>query len=122
MLFTTIGQQRVFLWMLAAGTLMGAWYAATALIRRLLSAGPLLSLAADLAFGLGAAAIFCLALVTANRGALRLYTVLSAALGFALFALGAFPAGRRALSASKRGVCHIIVKLSRYRWIKVIFR
>ena len=89
MLFTTLGQHRVFLWMLAAGALTGAWYAGMAALRRLLSAGPWLSLLADCAFGLGAAAIFCLALFTANYGQLRLYAVLADALGFGLFALGA---------------------------------
>jgi len=122
MLFATAKQGALFLWMMAGGAAIGFWYMLTAGLRRFIQAGFWLSLICDLAFGLGAATIFCLALVSANRGALRLYTVASAALGFALFALGAFPAGRRALSAAKRGVCHIIVKLSRYRWIKVIFR
>ena len=122
MLFTTLGQHRVFLWMLAAGALAGAWYGAMALLRRLLAAGPLLSLAADVAFGLGAAAIYCLALVSANHGVPRLYTLLAAALGFALFALAAFPAGRRLLFVAKRAINQIIVIFGRFRWIKVIFR
>lgn len=122
MLFTTIGQHRVFLWMLAAGALMGAWYAVTALIRRLLAAGFWLSLAADLAFGLGAAAIFCLALFTANYASLRLYALLAAALGFTLFLLAAFPPGRRIILVTNRAINHIVVKLGSIRWIKVIFR
>ena len=57
MLFSTVGQGWVFLWMLSAGAAIGAWYACMAALRRLLCAGPWLSLAADIAFGAGAAAI-----------------------------------------------------------------
>ena len=60
-LYETVGQLQVFVWMLAAGALMGAWYAVTALLRRLLEARTWLGLCADAAFGLGAGAIFCLA-------------------------------------------------------------
>ena len=122
MLFSTIGQGWVFLWMTAAGAAIGAWYALLAALRRLLSAGMWISLAADLAFGAGAAAIFCAALVAANYGRVRIYAVLGAALGFALFAAGAFPPGRRAARALADGARHIFVKISRFRWIKVIFR
>ena len=122
MLFSTIGQGWVFLWMLAAGALIGAWYAALAALRRLLRAGFWLSLAADIAFGVGAAAIFCAALVAANYGAARLYAVLGACLGFALFAAGVYPPGRRAAGAVARAFRRILVKIRRFRWIKVIFR
>ena len=122
MLFATIGQGWVFLWMLAAGAVIGAWYALLAALRRLLAAGFWLSLAADLAFGAGAAAIFCGALVAANYGRAELYTALGAALGFALFALGVFPPARRAADAVAGAIRRILVKIRRYRWIKVIFR
>ena len=122
MLFSTIGQGRVFLWMAAAGALIGAWYAAMEALRRLLSAGFWLSLAADIAFGGGAAALFCLALYTANYGQPRLYAVAGSALGFALFMLGAYAPARRAASAALRACRHFFVKLRGYRWIKVIFK
>ena len=122
MLFETIGQIHVFVWMLAAGAAIGAWYACLAGLRRLLRAGVWLSLVADIAFGAGAAALFCLALVTANYGKPRLYAVLAAALGFALFAAGAYPPGRRIARGMARGLCRIFVKIRQLRWIKVIFR
>ena len=122
MLYQTIGQFRVFLWMLAAGALMGAWYAVTALARRLLRAGLWLGLCADLAFGLVAGAVFCGALYTANYGELRLYAVLAAALGFALFAGGVYPPGKRMVSATIVTIHRILVKLRRHRWINVIFK
>ncbi len=122
MLFSTIGQGWVFLWMLAAGALIGAWYALLAALRRLLGAGFWLSLAADIAFGAGAAAIFCGALVLADYGRARLYGVLAAILGFALFAAGTFLPARRAASALSGAARRIFVKIRAFRWIKVIFK
>ena len=122
MLFSTIGQGWVFLWMVAAGAAIGAWYALLAGLRRLLAAGFWLSLAADVAFGAGAAAIYCAALVAADYGRARLYAALGALLGFALFAAGVFPAVRRAASAVAQAARRIFVKIRAYRWIKVIFK
>ena len=122
MLFSTAGQGWVFLWMLAAGALIGAWYALLAALRRLLCAGFWLSLAADLAFGAGAAAIFCAALVAADYGRVRLYGVLAALAGFALFAALAFPPARAAARRVAGAVRRIFVKIRSFRWIKVIFR
>ena len=112
----------MFAWMLAAGALIGAWYACLAALRRLLSAGPWLSLAADAAFGAGAGAIFCLALYTANYGRLRLYCVLASVLGFALFVLGVLPPARAAIRWILAAFRRIFVKIGQVRWIKVIFR
>ena len=122
MLFGTIGQHRIFLWMLAAGAMIGGWYAVTSALRRLLSAGPVLSLVMDSAFGVGAGAIFCGALYTANYGSLRFYCCVAAGLGFALFMLGACPPCRRIISVTKKWIFQSIVTIGRYRWIKVIFR
>ncbi len=122
MLFETLGQLRVFLWLMAAGALAGAWYAVTAGARLLLRAGVVLGLCADLAFGLGAAALFCLALYTANYGELRLYEVLGFALGFALFAGGAYPPGKKIVNDTIVTMRRIIVKVRRHRWINVIFK
>ena len=122
MLFSTVGQGSVFLWMMGAGAVIAVWYGVCAALRRLLQAGFWLSLAADIGYGIGAAALFSLALYAANYGSLRLYAVLGAALGFALFAAGAYPPGRAAARALARAARHIFVKISRFRWIKVIFR
>ena len=122
MLFETLGQFRVFLWLLAAGALAGAWYAVTAGARRLLRAGVMLGLCADLAFGLGAAALFCLALYTANYGELRLYEVLGFILGFAIFAGGVFPPGKRIVNDTIVTMRRIVVKVRHHRWINVIFK
>ena len=86
MLYQTLGQFRVFLWMLAAG------------------------------------AVFCAALYTANYGQPRLYAVAAAALGFALFAAGVYPPGKKAVFVLFGMFRTIIVKIRRHRWINVIFK
>lgn len=122
MLFSTVSQGSVFLWMLAAGAVVALWYGLCAALRRLLRAGFWLSLAADIAFGVGAAALFVLALYAANYGSLRLYAVLGAALGFALCAGALYGPARRACGGLWRLGCHIVVKIRRFRWINIIFR
>lgn len=122
MLFATVGQGWVFAWMVAAGALIACWYALLAALRHLLAAGFWLSLAADVAFGVGAAAIFCGALVTADYGRVRLFSIAGALAGFALCAAGLFPPARRAATAVGKAFYHIYVKFRSFRWIKVIFR
>lgn len=122
MLFSTVGQGWVFVWMLASGALIAVWYALLAALRRLLAAGFWLSLASDAAFGVGAAVLLCGALVTADYGRVRLYSLLGAGLGFSLCAYGLFPPARKAASVFGRTVCRIFVKIGGFRWIKVIFR
>lgn len=122
MLYATAGQGWVFLWMMAAGALIAAWYALLAALRKLLRAGFWLSLAADIAFGAGAAALFCAALVAADDGRVRLYALLATALGFMLFAGAAYAPARRAARAVAGALRRIFVKIRGFRWIKVIFR
>ena len=122
MLFATVGQGWVFLWMVAAGALIACWYALLAALRRLLTAGFWLSLAADAAFGVGAAAVFCGALVSADYGRVRLFSILGTLTGFALCAVGLFSPARGVAAAMKRGIRHIFVKIHENRWINVIFK
>ena len=122
MLFSTVGQGWVFLWMVAAGALIACWYALLAALRRLLAAGFWLSLAADIAFGIGAAAMFCAALVTADYGRVRLFSIAGTLVGFALCAAGLFSPGRCLAVALVERLRHIFVKIRAHRWIKVIFK
>ena len=108
--------------MCAAGALVGLWYDFCGLVRRLLAAGPLLSLLADAAFGLGAAAIFCAAAVAADHGAVRLYMVLATLLGWLLYALGAARLLRALARRAARLGERILRALKENRLIKVIFR
>lgn len=122
MLFATVGQGWVFLWMVAAGALIGCWYALLAALRRLLAAGFWLSLAADIAFGVGAAALFCGALVAADYGRVRLFSVAGALTGFVLCAVGLFSPARQAAAALTENLRRIFAKTQTFRWIKVIFK
>ena len=122
MLFSTVGQGWVFLWMVAAGALIACWYALLAALRRLLAAGFWLSLAADAAFGVGTAAIFCAALVAADYGRVRLFSVAGTLAGFALCAAALFSPARRLAMALAGRFRHIFVKIRAFRWIKVIFK
>jgi hypothetical protein len=108
--------------MVAAGALIACWYALLAGLRRLLSAGFWLSLAADVAFGVGTAAIFCGALVAGNYGRVRLYPIVGTLAGFVLCAMGLLPPVRRAAATLKSVFRHIFVKIRDFRWINVIFK
>lgn len=122
MLFSTIGQIYVFLWMMTAGLIIGAWYALMAALRKLLQAGFWLGLALDIAFGAGAAVVFSVFLVAANYGEVRLFAVFGAIIGCALFAIGLWPPVR-ALFAYVRGKLYRIYNaFKQNRLIKVIFR
>lgn len=122
MLYATIGQIYVFLWMVPAGFVIGALYDIFRLIRRLLRAGTALSLLLDLTWGALSGAAFACMLVTANRGVPRLYTAVAAAIGCALYAAAVSePAARaagRLAALSKRAV----TKLSQFKAVKMLLK
>ena len=122
MLFSTIGQIHVFLWMIGAGLAIGAFYALCAWLRRLLCAGFWLTLTIDALFGLGAALLLIITALIADHGRLRLYELLGAALGAILFELGLRPMIESLTGSLWRRLRGIFQKISRFRLIKVIFR
>ena len=122
MLFATIGQWKVFVAMMAAGLLVGLVYDLLAGARRLLRAGPLISLCADLAFGLTAALVLGGALTFANYGQMRLFAFLGAGSGAALYALGPHRLGRGLLRGFVRKSRRIWRRIVKFRLFKVIFR
>ena len=75
MLFYTVGQSRVFLMMLCVGLGIGAWYSLLEVMRRLQQAGAALSLAMDVLFGVGAAALIVWGAMRICYGELRLYSM-----------------------------------------------
>lgn len=85
MLFYTVGQSRVFLTMLCVGLGIGAWYSLLEVMRRLQQAGAALSLAMDMLFGAGAAALIVWGAMRIAYGELRLYAILGAVCGCLLF-------------------------------------
>lgn len=122
MLFATVGQGSLFIWMMAAGALIGLWYMLTALLRRFIQAGFYLTLACDLLFGAGAAVIFTAALVMGNYGRARPFAVLGCICGAILFAIAASAPLRALQTLLRRAGCSIKLKLAKNRLIKVIFK
>lgn len=122
MLFATVGQGALFIWMIVAGMAVGAWYGVTALLRRILQAGLFLTLACDLLFGAGSAAILLYFMVAGNYGQLRLFSILGAILGFSLFMFALATPMKRLLDGLEGIFRRIVSWFSKNRLINVIFR
>lgn len=122
MLFATVGQGALFIWMVVAGMAVGVWYGLIALLRRILQAGFWLTLACDLLFGLGSAVILLYFMITGNYGQVRLFSILGAALGFFLFMFALAVPMVRLLEMLEKALRHFMTKLSKNRLINVIFR
>lgn len=122
MLFSTIGQIYVFLWMVGAGLLIGALYALCAGLRRLLRAGFWLTLIVDLLFGLLTAVILIAAMLIASYGRVRLYELLGAVSGTILFSQGIEPPLKRLCSAMGNRFRRLFQMTANFRPIKVIFK
>ena len=87
MLFHTVGQAQVFLGMLYAGLLIGAWYDGLGFVRRVLQAGPWLTACLDVVFSLGAGYCLIAFLLLTNFGEMRLFCLLGALCGAILYVL-----------------------------------
>jgi len=122
MLFSTIGQWKVFFLMTACGMLVGIWYAFLSVARRLLRAGPVISIAVDLLFGAGAFAPIAWGLYAASWGEIRLFSMLAVLFGFLLFQTGANVLARAILRPIVRGIRQSSRKIAQSRLFKVIFR
>ena len=122
MLFSTIGQWKVFFSMMVAGVLVGVLYGILKLLRSALSAGPLLTLVADLAFGAGAALILGAMLTFSNYGAARAFAFLGATVGLCLYFAGIHSVARAVCIRLSRGIRHIFSAIAKNRLIKVIFK
>jgi len=122
MLFATVGQGALFVWMMLCGVVIGVWYALMALLRRILQAGFWLTLACDLAFGFGCAVILLGFMVLGNYGQFRLYMLLGAVAGIILFAFALASPLCRLLTWMKEAGGRIWAKITKNRLIKVIFR
>ena len=122
MLFSTMGQGALFLWMMLAGFAIGAWYALTAALRRFIRAGFWLGLLCDLLFGLGCAAILLAALLLGSWGEARFFAFIGVILGILIFIL-AFAAPFQKIEAQ---ICKLwdrfCVWWSENRLIKVILK
>ena len=122
MLFATVGQGARFVWMMAAGAAVGAWYMLTALLRRFIQADFWLTLLCDLLFGAGAAVILIAALIAGSYGQVRPFDILGAILGAALFGAGLLAPLWALLRKMRRKIRHIMTSLSKKHLINIIFK
>jgi spore cortex biosynthesis protein YabQ len=91
MLFYTVGQPQAFLGMMYAGLAAGLLFDGAALVRKLLSAGRLLTLAVDCAFSLACAVLLAAVWLRVNYLDFRMYALMGAAAGAVLYALTVRP-------------------------------
>ena len=122
MLFATVGQGARFIWMLAAGAAIGAWYMLTALLRRFIQAGFWLTLACDLLFGAGAAVLLIAALIVGSYGQTRPFDILGAIIGAMLFGAGILSPIWSLLRKIRLKIRHIMARLSKNHLLNIIFK
>ncbi len=122
MLFATVGQGARFIWMMAAGAAVGAWYLVTALLRRFIQAGFWLTLCCDLLFGLGAAAILIAALIAGSYGQARPFELLGAMCGAGLFCAGFLAPLWSLLRRLRRNLDKTLAVLAKKHPINIIFK
>jgi hypothetical protein len=91
MLFYTVGQPQAFLGMVYAGLAAGLLFDAAALVRKLLAAGRVLTLAVDCAFSLVAVLMLAAVWLRVNYLDFRMYALMGAACGAVLYALTVRP-------------------------------
>lgn len=118
MLFYTIGQGSVFVWMTLCGMLTGLLYDLFRLIRCILRAGTGLTLALDIAWGACSGVVLAVMLVIANRGELRPYVLAAVLAGFLLYQAAA--SRPMVWAAGKMAAC--VKKLPRFRLLQNLFR
>lgn len=122
MLFATIGQGAIFLWMTAAGAAIGAVTLAFDALRRILQAGKILSAALDFAAGAVASAVLIAALIIGNYGRVRFYELFAAALGLAMFRFAAASPARTAMKKLTALLKAAGKRLNSYKVIKYLLK
>lgn len=118
MLFYTIGQGNVFLWMAFAGLLIGFGYDCFRLLRCLFRVGAVGTLLLDCLWGVVSGVVLACMLVIANRGELRAYVLLAVLCGFLLYGAAA----SRPMLLLARRVRRLVKKLPRFRLLDIVFK
>jgi len=81
----TLNQFYVFLGAVYGGIIIGIWYDVLRLVRIMTVPRPFWCAVCDLVFWIGAAVLFFMVMLDVDNGDLRVYTLLGAAVGFALY-------------------------------------
>ena len=122
MLFATIGQGAIFLWMTAAGAVIGAITLAFDALSCILQAGKILSAALDFAAGAVASAVLIAALIIGNYGRVRFYELFAAALGLAMFRFAAASPTHTAMKKLAALLKAVGKRLNSYKVIKYLLK
>ncbi len=122
MLFATIGQGAIFLWMTAAGAVIGAVTLAFDALRCILQAGKILSAALDFAAGAVASAVLIAALIIGNYGRVRFYELFAAALGLAMFRFATASPAHAAMKKLAALLKAVGKRLNSYKVIKYLLK
>ena len=122
MLFSTIAQPLIFLWMMFCGGIIALWYGAMKAVRRITAAGFFLSLFCDLIFSLGCAVILVAGLIVADYGRVRLYSLIGALLGTIMTHFALISPLQVIFSQIWTKFHGIMTKLAKNRLIKVLMK
>ena len=122
MLFATIAQPLLFLWMMLSGMIAALWYALVDGVRKLMQAGRLLSLFTDFVFALGLAAILTTFFLWGNYGQMRLFGLIGAACGYMLMHFAVIRPASACLKAVSVKIRPIAAKISQNRLFNIIFK
>ncbi len=122
MLFSTIAQPQMFLWMMLGGMAAAIWFEIVDGTRRLMQAGWLLSFFTDVVFAAGLSAIMILFFLAGNYGQFRLYGLAGAACGYILFRVALLRPAKALLAGVGRRFRVFWARISQKRLFNIIFK
>lgn len=122
MLFSTIAQPQLFLWMTLAGMVSALWYALLNALRQKTQAGALLSLCIDAIFAAGLAAVLIAFFLLGNYGKFRAFALLGAAAGGALCEWALLRPLKRLLGGLHARARRFMASLAKKRLFNIIFK
>ena len=122
MLYATSHQAPQLMLMLMTGMLMAAVGLIFRGIRTLICAGTWLSLICDILMGTVWGIVFCLGLLTADMGRLRIFHLISAALGAALFHAACCLPACRFVHACTNVLCRLCSTFAKSKAVRMLLR
>ena len=122
MLFSTIAQPQMFLWMMLSGMAAAVWFEIVDGFRRLMQAGRILSFFTDVIFAAGLSAILILFFLLGNYGQFRLYGLAGAACGYALLRFALLRPAKALIQRAAKRFSAFWARISQKRLFNIIFK
>ena len=122
MLYYTVGQWRIFVFLFAAGALCGLWHGLFLILSKIFRAGFFLRALLDFAAALGIAVLLTTALLIACDGEIRVFSLLAALLGFLAYRNTVARGLRRLGRWLKPRACALARAIAKNRALQKIFR